>query len=151
MFDVVELTNQPQDVVDAISFFEKVDTNFEVPVSLKVDIAGMVNKLLNYGKILAIYHDGNIVSALGFYCNDDITHIAHISILATEPMFYGKGLAKKVMTEGMLICKDEGMSAIRVDTVNSAAKQLYCSLGFTEMRVECENNIKKTFLQYYII
>lgn len=144
---ITKLSDTEQDRVSLLQYLKEVETDFETPLSQKIDIALFSSKILKYGNVIASY-DNNIIEAIvGFYCNDFQNYIAAISILSTKESARGKGLARKLLLETISICKEHSMKGIIVDSVNPIAIYLYKSLGFLTYESSSANNTTKEYLR----
>ncbi len=145
----VKLSNL--DEVALYHYFQEIDNDFEIPLSQKVDIHLYAARLLKNGYVLAVVENENILSLIGFYCNDFKQKKGYVSILSTKKEQRGKGYAKTLVREMIKVCQQEGMSNVYVDTVNPQAATLYKSIGFVELYREKINGLEKIIFKYNIV
>lgn len=135
--------------IDALyQYLLKTDNDFEIPLSKKVDLKEYSNKLLKFGNIIAVIDEGEILSIIGYYTNDNINYIANWPILSTQKKASGKGYAKSLIREMINDCKKKKMRYIRCDSVNKIAISIYESFGFVAYKKEIVNDLEKVFLEY---
>lgn len=121
---------------DLINYLNDVDHDFGIPISEKTSINSFAEKLLQFGKVFGVKENEELVSCIGFYCNDKINQTAHLPILSTRKMARGKGYAHILVNKMIEECKKCEMKTILCDSINPHAVNLYKSVGFTEFRSE---------------
>ena len=131
---------------DLVNYLNDVDTDFGIPLSNKVSIDSFAEKLIKHGIVLVIRNNDEIISCIGFYCNDIIERFAYLPILSTKKSARGKGFARLLILQMLKECKAKKMRAVFCDSINSHAISLYKSIGFIEYKREGE----KSFLEYRI-
>lgn len=132
------------------NFLVKIDKDFGIPLSNKIDLEFYAVRLLNKGYVLAIEENGYIVSVLGFYCNNFQQRTAYLPLLGTIKEACGKGYARLLIVEMIKICQQVGMAKICCNSINPIAVHLYKSIGFIEISREKEGEFNKCFLEYKI-
>lgn len=129
-----------------IDYLNDVNEDFGIPLSSKAPIVSFANKLLSFGNVFAIKFNNEIVSCIGFYCNDVINYTAHFTILSTKNSARGKGFARLLTNKMIEECKKNKMRKILCDSINPHAIALYKSVGF----IEYKKDGNKIFLEYNI-
>lgn len=130
-----------------IKYLYDVDHDFGIPISEKNTIELFACKLLTNGNVYVVEENCEIVSCIGFYCNDVVNNNAYLPILSTKKIARGKGYARLLIHKMIEVCKNNDMKIIYCDSINPRAVALYKSIGF----VEYDKIDNKTFLKYTII
>ncbi len=133
------------------NYLLKVDKDFGIPLSEKVRLDLYAIRLLANGNVLAVDEDGELVSVIAFYSNDDRYRIAHLPLLSTIEKARGKGYARLLISEMVKVCQQAGMLKICCNSVNPVAISLYKSMGFVVVSKEQDKGFEKYFLEYKII
>ena len=128
------------------SYLCKVDSDFGVPLSSKVSIESFSEKLLTHGYVFVVKENNNIISCIGFYCNDYSNYTAYLPILSTTERARGKGLARLLVNRMIEECTKRGMKKILCDSINPHAIELYKSVGF----IEYKRDEYKSFLKFIV-
>lgn len=124
-------------------FLNSVDTTFPIPLSERQPLADYVNKLMRYGTLCAETRRDpqrlKIVSLCAGYTDNVTNNMGYISVVATLPSMYGKGLAKKCVTDFIEIAASKNLDAVHLHAVESnvAAVNMYRGLGFE--KYNCDN------------
>ena len=121
---------------DLISYLNDVDHDFGIPISEKITINYFAEKLLTFGKVFGVKENEEIVSCIGFYCNDNINRNAYLPILSTQKRARGKGYARILVNKMIEECKKCEMKTILCDSINPHAINLYKSIGFVQYNSE---------------
>lgn len=148
--EIIRLQNKQKDKCLFVQYLRTVDKDFEIPLSSKVDLEFYADKLLGSGYVLAVMESVQIVSVIGFYCNNQQTKVAHLPLLSSLKNVRGKGYAKLLIKNMIFVCKENGMNKIYCDSVNPVAIGLYKSMGFIEIKEENINSLSKIYLEYKI-
>lgn len=144
------LHNTKQDFCLLVSYLNLVDKDFGVPLSQKQNLEVYATKLLDKGMVLGVIENDEIVSCIGFYCNDIENGIAYISMMSTFLKARGKGYAKSLLEEIIKICRKKGFKAIISSSINPVAISLYKSVGYEEMNRETTDNNECVVLKYVL-
>ena len=120
------------DRLKLISFLCQIDQQLPTSLSERVSLDNFADKVLSVGQVLTIEDAGSIISAALFYCNDNVTNKAYLTLLGTLPRSKGKGYAKQVMLAMEDHVKMCGMKEIHLDTdiANTTAVSFYSKLGY---------------------
>lgn len=143
----IKLQNNQKDLMLLVQYLKEVDGDFLIPLSQKTDLESFASKLLTYGHAYVETQDEKNVGLIAFYCNDARTFTASLPILSVKWMARGKGIARKLTNTAISTCRSYGMKRFIVDTVNSAAKTLYKSLGFVVYKTEIVQGTEKEYLE----
>ncbi len=135
---------------DLLFILRQTDTSFPVPLSQKVQLHELADKLLSCGHVFLAYEKDVPVAVIGFYANDAVNGIGYISVIGVHEAHRGKGIAKQLLRETFNFCKLQGIKKITLYThkTNTAALQLYKRTGFTEYFIENEPRPDDVHLVY---
>ena len=122
------------------NFLKAVELDFPVPLSQKTDLVELSIKLSERADAFTIEDKGKIVSAVFGYIDNASGDLGYISIVATLLEYRGNGYSKKLTRDFLNKAEKKGLKGVHLYTVrtNTAAVQLYCSLGFEEYLQENE-------------
>ena len=115
-------------------FLEKVDGSFPIPLSSKIELSVLSDKLCTIGIVFAAHIDGELAGIIGLYANDSETKTAYFSVLAVLNEYSGKGIASQLLQNAVEEAKLCGMRKVRLYThkTNKGAIHLYKKAGFHE-------------------
>ena len=131
-------------------YLREVDKDFEIPLSNKTDLEIYAAKLLTHGIVLASLDCGHFNGMLAGYCNDTNGGNATISILSVKKHSRGQGISHQLIIRMIDFCREAEMRKILVDSINPIAISSYRSSGFHITKIESDDKITKTFLEYII-
>lgn len=134
-----------RDKIDAlIMFINKIDKDFPIPVSEKVDIIEYVRKLSENGTIYIAEHEMEIIGLCAGYMNDLQNNKAYISILGVDSSFRKKGIAKELVNHFIDKAYNSNMKKLFLEThkENISALNFYKKNGFIILD-NCNANIKE--------
>ena len=120
--------------VDDLRFFiESIDNECVPPLSQKVDIPSYVRKITDRGVVLACADGGQLLGFISFYCNDQETKCAHLSLMGVGREYRGRGIARALLQEAIGYVRKAGFQRIGSQTwhTNAASLKLHLELGFT--------------------
>ena len=120
-------------------FIKKINYDFPIPVSDKVDLKEYCEKLWEKADLVAAVQDGEIQGLVAGYTNDLSNGSAYISLVGVSEEFRNQGLGKKLVYQFTLICKEKQIRSVNLYThkTNQAAIKMYEGLGF---EVDSEGN-----------
>ncbi len=129
------ITYRMADVSDASSvqgLLCAVDKTFPIPLSEKEDLSVLTQKFLEKGFVYMAADDETPVGMIGFYANNTDTRSAYISVLGILPTHQRRGIAKRMLSDSLALCKEKGMRSCFLYThkTNVGAIALYNSFGF---------------------
>ncbi len=122
----------PNDFDQIVELLQHIDKKFPIPLSEKTNLDELTSKFLKNGHVyLAL--EGNIpVGIVGFYANDIQTTTGYISVVGVVEAHQRMGIAKELVNQALLICKNRGMTfcVLHTHKKNNGAISLYKKLGF---------------------
>lgn len=135
-----------------LTFLRRVDKNFPIPLSQKQELEVFSKKLIEKGTICIAADEEELVSMVAGYTDNIVDNIAYISIAATLPEYYGKGLASDLINEFITICKEKKITAVHLYAVHSnlAAVKMYEKLNFVEWKIADDSRPKDLHLIRYL-
>lgn len=97
-----------------------------------VDLDAYLAKLADHAEIVSDLVAGRCRGFVAFYCNDQVTKQAYITLLLVDPRDRGAGIARALVGSVLELAKRRGFTscALEVAADNVAAHALYTSLGF---------------------
>ena len=121
-----------------------VDKDFPIPLSHKIDFDLFLEKIKDNGLVYCAYDKENLIGACFFYCNDEQTKTAYLSVLCVLKQYRGQGIGEKLVNLMIDYCVNQKFKIIQLYTrcTNVAARNLYKQLGFIEIKSDRENDIK---------
>ncbi len=140
------------DVTQIYSFLNKVDRDFPIHLSSKVDLKEYAEKLKCHATICAVIENNVVSSLVAGYVENTTGRMAYISIVASSLECRGKGYAKFLLEKFVDICKQMHLKGIHLYAVpsNVRAMNLYKKIGFVEWQVEDEERPNDAHLVYYL-
>lgn len=148
---IYQLKNNARDLTRLTAYLQLVDKDFEISLSSKIALSEYASKILQFGHIFVITTENDeILSCIGFYCNDMTSKIAYLSFLSTIKQASGKGYARILVKNAITFSKDNDMQKIYCDSINPIAIQIYKSIGFRIYHQEFQNSYTKSFLELKI-
>lgn len=114
------------------NYLLKIDNEFPVKLSQKVNLIDYNEKLLKNGIVLVAKDKDIIIGILGGYINDFNGKEAYISILEIEKEYRKLGIACNLIKEFEKMANENNMKKIRLYTHkdNETAKRFYKKMGF---------------------
>jgi ribosomal protein S18 acetylase RimI-like enzyme len=105
-------------------------------------ISAMAEKFSNHATFFSLYDD-NLIGFVAFYDNDNISHIAYISMIVIKERKRGQGYGKLLLNKAIEQSLSTGMKHIKlqVNKDNINAIYFYRKMGFHE----CDNSSLKSF------
>jgi ribosomal protein S18 acetylase RimI-like enzyme len=127
---IIEINNLSQKQIENI---HKICNDDFIPkLSNRVDISAYSTKLYKNAEIISISNNEGLFGLVAIYCNDKKEKIGYISSVCLLSKYRGKGFAKKLLNESILLSKRKGMKKIRleVNIKNLPAINLYKKFDF---------------------
>lgn len=95
-------------------------------------------KIWNFGKLIVLRMENEILGFSAFYCNDKESLNAYISLIAVDSKYRKLGLGKAILEEIYSVAIQNGMQNVRleVDNDNTVALSFYKKNGFV-MEEKC--------------
>lgn len=144
---IIKLSNNDTDIQILTDYLEDVDSDFEIPLSSKVNLFEFASKALAYGHVFIAREDDLYVALVTMYCNDKINAKAFLPILSVKESHRGKGIARQLVSIVINVARLYEMETLCVDSVNPIAIGLYKSIGFKTIDVDESHGLRKEFLQ----
>lgn len=96
------------------------------------DLGAYLAKLAERGEMLTESAPDRCRGLVAFYCNDESTRQAYISLVVVHPSDRGGGLGRTLVGAVLEIARQRGFRSCRLEVTkdNEAAKTMYASLGF---------------------
>ncbi len=110
------------------------------------DLEAYLQKLNAHAEFVsATTDDGRCRGLVAFYCNDETTLRAFITLVVVDPQDRGTGLGRELVGEALAAMKARGFTSCLLEVVreNAAAHALYLSVGFRRI----EENGRKHLLE----
>ena len=120
-------------------FIKKINYDFPIPVSEKVDLNEYCEKLWEKAELVAEVQDEEIRGLVAGYMNDLENGSAYISLVGISRDFRNQGLGKKLVHQFVLLCREKQIRSVNLYThkTNQAAIKMYEGLGF---EIDSEGN-----------
>jgi ribosomal-protein-alanine N-acetyltransferase len=108
------------------------DADFVPTLSARVEISDYAQKIANKAMRFEAWSSGTLVALVAAYCNDQETHIAHITSVSVLKALTGQGIASNLLQQCIGNAKAAGMLHIglEVTSTNVSAIKLYAKNGF---------------------
>ena len=105
-----------------------------------VDLDAYLTKLGDSAEILADCVAGRCRGFVAFYCNDDSTKQAFITLVLVDPRDRGSGLGAALITCVLDVARRRGFTSCRLEVAqhNERARTWYHSLGFAVLEVRAQ-------------
>jgi ribosomal protein S18 acetylase RimI-like enzyme len=96
------------------------------------DLDAYLDKLDTHAEILSVTHGARCRGFVAYYCNDQATRQAFITLVLVAPDARGTGLGKALVLGVIEVCRRRGFTTCRLEVRddNTAACAMYRSLGF---------------------
>lgn len=117
--------------VDLLNFINKVDHQFEPPLSERVKIEDYAKKLFEEAQVIAVFENNEIQAACAYYCTPDKFNFAFLSFVASLK----KGLGGELIEAMISHCKKMQMKGIETQTweTNYKSLRMFRRYGFLEV------------------
>lgn len=98
------------------------------------EIEGYLSKIDSLSIFEKYYIENKLAGFVSFYCNNEESKEAFITMVLVDKSYRGKGIAQKLIIEVIDIIKEQGFLKcnleVKADNVN--AIKLYSKIGFSE-------------------
>lgn len=120
------------DKKELIEFLKKIDKDFPVPISSKVDLDEYAKKILDKATLMIRRDNNTIVGMVIGYNNCICDDMAYISLVGVDSESRNKGIAKTLIKRFIADCKEKGIGKVHLytDSTNVGAIRMYERLGF---------------------
>lgn len=97
-----------------------------------VDIRDYLAKLGERAEVVSDWSGGRCRGLVAFYCNDQLTRQAYVTLVLVDPRDRGLGIGASLMACVLDMAKRRGFTTCRLEvaTSNEPAQAMYRSLGF---------------------
>lgn len=122
----------PGDAGGIERFLERVDGDFPVPLTERVDLTEYVSKLMGEGFALVAEEAGNVKGVAAGYANDSRARAAYLSVIAVDGAARGAGVGSLLLNAFELEAAGRGMHLVSLHTnvENSASRAMYGRCGY---------------------
>lgn len=112
-------------------FLSQIEMDFMPRLTEKIDIDEFIRKIILKADLIIRYSsEGNIIGLTVLYCNNFSERKAYISLVGVLRNYRGKGIAKNMIENAILIAKKRHFFRIGLHSNNKKAQKLYRQLGF---------------------
>ena len=127
---------------EIINFLNKIEKDFDIHLTDRVNIKEYVLKVLKNGYILSEICDNKIVGILLMYANDYIKKEAYISLVGVDSNYRNQHIATNLLNEAIKISKTNKMEKIKLYTHknNIKAITMYEKNGFQKINSDREHS-----------
>lgn len=96
------------------------------------DVDAYVTRLTSLAEILTHYSRGRMIGCVAYYCNDNQTRTAYVSLIIVSPESRGSGLADVLLEQAICWARKNHMEALALEVRkgNKRALHFYESRGF---------------------
>ena len=144
---VIGVGDSDNHYVDLLNFINKVDHQFEPPLSERVKIEDYAKKLYEEAHVIAVFENNEIQAACAYYCTPDKFNFAFLSFVASLKKGLGGDLIKAMISH----CKEMGVEGIETQTweTNYKSLKMFKRFDFIEVnKVKNRNSpIESTILK----
>ena len=119
-----------------LEFLVSIDHDFNPPLSSKVELHDYVAKIMASAELMLDYDCDKVIGMVVVYCNDYAGKKAYIPLVGVLHEYRNKGVAKKLMSDAILLAEKRDF--------NPVAVRLYESLGFVVVEHGERSYLEKT-------
>ena len=97
-----------------------------------VDVDAYLTKLADRAEVLCDWAAGRCRGVCAFYCNDESTRQAFITLVLVDPRDRRLGIGRALITCALDLGRRRGFTSCRLEAArdNDIAREMYVSLGF---------------------
>ena len=108
-----------------------------------VDKKSFSKKLSDFGKVIVMEENENVIGFAAFYCNDFKSKEAYLSYIAVKKEFLKCGYGKRIMESVILRARLAGMHSLKLEVRkdNDIAIAFYKHLKFQKISQETDHSI----------
>ncbi len=120
------------DYAAIMGLLRHIDKTFPIPLSVKTNLDELAQKFLEKGYVYLALDEDCPIGMVGFYANDKKTNTAYISVVGVLQTYQRKGIARKLISKSLVLCKENGMKSCVLYThkTNAGAISMYEKLCF---------------------
>lgn len=113
-----------------------------------VDVDAYLAKLADKAEILSDWADGRYRGFVAFYCNDQATRAAFITLVLVDPRDRGTGLGRTLVDCVLTLARQRGFTTCRLEVAksNHAAYAMYLAQGFRVVEQRTHNDLLEIVL-----
>lgn len=110
----------------------KVDSDFNPPLSLSLDLDEYSKKIASKAILFTRFNDKTLIALCAIYATDNEYLQAYLTLLAVDPAFRGRGVAKKLISEMEAYVLDAGFKYVKLEVYknNVSALSMYRRFGY---------------------
>ncbi len=111
---------------------QQADSSADYPLLAGLDLDAYLDKLLNRAEIVTIRDGERLQGFAAYYCNDLVSRVAFLSMMAVAPEARGRGIGKRLLETFLADARRRGFRSCRLEVHpdNRVARQLYERNGF---------------------
>lgn len=134
-----------------VDFLLKIDEDFPIPLSDKVNIVEYAKKLLDKANLIADIEGDSIRGLVAGYTQDIVGESAYISLVGVKSEFRAQGIGKQLVKKFMDVCVAKEIKSVNLYThqTNVAAIKMYTTLGFDIYKMKEEVRTQDIHYIYY--
>ena len=97
-----------------------------------VDVEAYLTRLADRAEVLSDWAGGRCRGLVAFYCNDEGTRQAFITLVLVDPRDRRLGIGRALVTCVLDLARSRGFTSCRLEAArdNENAREMYVSLGF---------------------
>lgn len=135
-----------------VDFLFRIDQDFPIPLSDKVDIVEYAGKLMEKADLVARIEENSIRGLVAGYTKNIIDNSAYITLVGVQDKFRGQGIGKQLVNAFIELCRQKKIQSINLYThqTNASAIKMYEALGFEIYEMKNEARIQDIHYIYYL-
>jgi ribosomal protein S18 acetylase RimI-like enzyme len=112
------------------------------------DLDGYLAKLHDKAEFLSDSQGDRCRGFVAFYCNDEVSKRAYITLVLVDPQDRGLGIARTLVAGVLQLARERGFTSCRLEVAKTsvAAHALYRSLGFTAIETRGDKDLMEISL-----
>jgi ribosomal protein S18 acetylase RimI-like enzyme len=113
-----------------------------------IDVETYLAKLEERAEILSDCVAGRCRGFVAFYCNDQATKQAYITLVLVDPRDRDLGVGRALVSGALALAKGRGFTSCRLEVAqrNQVAQAMYASLGFHVIESNAGRNLLEVIL-----
>lgn len=126
-FEAVRINNYPNVLELLVEFNEKINRHMD-----KTDLIKGMQRFIDFGNVIAILYDNEIIGMINVYCNFHDSKEAYMNNLDIFPEYQGFGLSNLLMEKAFQVIKENGFQSVSLHVTqnNTKAITLHKKYGF---------------------
>lgn len=108
-----------------------------------VDVDAYLAKLADRAEVLCDWASGRCRGVVAFYCNDEATRQAFITLVLVDPRDRRLGIGRALVSCVLELARQRGFTSCRLEVArhNDTAHDLYASLGFRVVETRSRTDV----------